>query len=75
MPTICPLSLRSTNKGASHEKSVSSELAEELQAGKPLPFSVPSTLRYNTLLAMSDIYRLPYITAIIFLFRATSAAR
>lgn len=38
------------------------------------PLSVPSTLRYNTSLAMFDIYRLPYIIAIMFLFPATSAA-
>ena len=64
-PAICPLPSWSTNKGASQKNSISSELTEELQAEKPLPLSVPSTLRYNISLAMFDIYRLPYITAII----------
>lgn len=62
------------HKGASQKNSISSEVTKELQPDKPLPFSVPSTLRYNISLAMFDIYRLPYITAIIFLFHATSAA-
>lgn len=71
MPAICPLPPWPTSKRWSQIHSISSELTEELQAEKTLPFSVPSTLRYIISLAMFDIYRLPYITAIIFLLRAT----
>lgn len=56
MPATCPLPPQPTKERA--RKTAFPELTEELQAEKPLPFSVPSTVRCNTSLTTLDIYRL-----------------